>query len=136
MYEKHSKNVGNGSYMSTEFTVIACRSPYAVFLGRHSAREIDSIALDETHDKNMASCGSQKRRNVESEKMCIINENNSDVSSDRLNSMNHKTDQTIRTSFWIEKLTKFPATTIRMISNRQNFCRNYCYGYYTGRYSG
>ena len=55
MYKKYSKNVGNGSYLSTEFTVIACRSPYAVFLGRHSAREIHSIALDETHDKNVAS---------------------------------------------------------------------------------
>ena len=30
MYKKYSKNVGNGSYLSTEFTVIACRSPYAV----------------------------------------------------------------------------------------------------------
>ena len=99
MYKKYSKNVGNGSYLSTEFTVIACRGPYAVFLGRHSAREIHSIALDETHDKDVASCGSQKRRNVESEKMCKINENNSDLSSDRLNSMNHKTDQTIRTGF-------------------------------------
>ena len=35
MYKKYSKNVGNGSYLSTEFTVI-------VFLGRHSAREIHS----------------------------------------------------------------------------------------------
>ena len=43
MYKKYSKNVGNGSYLSTEFTVIACRSPYAVFLGRHSAREIHSF---------------------------------------------------------------------------------------------
>ena len=32
MYKKYSKNVGNGSYLSTEFTVIACRSPYDVFL--------------------------------------------------------------------------------------------------------
>ena len=61
MYIKYSKNVGNGSYLSTEFTVIACRSPYAVFLGRHSAREIHSIALDETHDENVASVGSQKK---------------------------------------------------------------------------
>ena len=96
MYKKYSKNVGNGSYLSTEFTVIACRSPYAVFLGRHSAREIHSIALDETHDKNVSSCGSQKRRNVESEK---IIESIPDLSSDRLNSMNHKTAQTIRTGF-------------------------------------
>ena len=36
----------------------------------------------------------------------LVYENNSDLSSDRLNSMNHKTDKTIRTSFWIEKLTK------------------------------
>ena len=34
----------------------------------------------------------------------LVYENNSDLSSDRLNSMNHKTDKTMRTSFWIEKL--------------------------------
>ena len=106
MSKKYSKNVGNGSYLSTEFSVIACRSPYAVFLGRHSAREIHSITLDETHDENVASFGSQKRRNVESEKMGKINESIPDLSSDRLNSMNHKTDKTKRTSFWIEKLSK------------------------------
>ena len=65
MYKKFSKNVGNGRYLSTEFTVIACRSPYDVFLGRHSAREIHSIALDETHDKNVASFGSQKNSDAE-----------------------------------------------------------------------
>ena len=32
-------------------------------------------------------------------------ENNSDLLSERLNSMNHKTDKTIRTSFLSEKLT-------------------------------
>ena len=99
MYKKYTKNVRNGSYLSTEFTVTACRSPYAVFLGRHSGREIHSIALDETHDKNVASCGSQKRRNVESEKMCKINESIPDLSSDGVTSMNHKTDKKIRTSF-------------------------------------
>ena len=55
----------------------------------------------------------------------LVCEKNSDLSSDRLNSMNHKTDKTIKTSFWIEKLTKKPPTTIKMISNKHNFCRNY-----------
>ena len=54
-----------------------------------------------------------------------VHESNVDMSSDRLNAMNHKTDQTIRTGFRIEKLTKYHATATKMISNRQNFCRNY-----------
>ena len=51
-------NVGQGNHLRTRCTKICCRGPYAVFLGRHSAREIHSIALDETHDKNVASFGS------------------------------------------------------------------------------
>ena len=54
-------NVGHGNHLCTKCTVICCRGPYAVFLGRRSAHEIHSIALDETHGKKVASFGSQKK---------------------------------------------------------------------------
>ena len=59
-FNYNQKNVGHGNHLCTKCTRICCQGPYAVFLGRHSAREIHSIALDETHDKNVASFGSQK----------------------------------------------------------------------------
>ena len=55
--KKCIKNVRHDSYL---FTEIACRSPYAVFLG-HSAREIHSIALDETHDENVSGITSKAK---------------------------------------------------------------------------
>ena len=76
--KKCSKNVGHGSYLCTKFTEIACRSPYAVFLGRHSAGEIHIIALDEAQDENVASIGSQNGKSIKP-KPLEINENNSDL---------------------------------------------------------
>ena len=78
--KKCSKNVGHGSYLCTLFTEIACRSPYAVFLGRLSAREIHSITLDETHDENVASFGSQNWKSIKPK----LFENNSDLYLDTL----------------------------------------------------
>ena len=46
--------------MATTGAQICRRGPYAIFLGRRSAREIHCIALDETHDKNVASFRFQK----------------------------------------------------------------------------
>ena len=59
-FNSYQIDVGQGNHLRTRCTKICCRGPYAVFLGRHSAREIHSIALDKTHDKNVASFGSQK----------------------------------------------------------------------------
>ena len=87
--KKCSRNVGHGSYLCTLFTEIACRSPYAVFLGRLSAREIHSITLDETHDENVASFGSQNWKSIKP-KLLEIKENNSDLYLDTLESMNYE----------------------------------------------
>ena len=59
-FNSYQIDVGQGNHLRTRCTKICCRGPYAVFLGRHSAREIHSFALDKTHDKNVASFGSQK----------------------------------------------------------------------------
>ena len=92
--KKCSKNVGHGSYLCTSFTEIACRSPYAVFLGRHSAREIHSITIEETHDENLAYFGSQNWKSIKP-KLLDINKNNSDLYLDTQEPMNYEYDTTI-----------------------------------------
>ena len=87
-----------------------------LFLGRHSAREIHSMALDETHDKNVASFRSQSWKSIKP-KLLEVNENNSDLCLDTLESMNYEYNKTMLTSFWVKQLPEIPAKTMRNYLN-------------------
>ena len=60
---------------------------------------IHSITLNETHDENVASFGSQILRYEKKCRIRVINENILDLTLDRLESKNHETDKTMRTGF-------------------------------------
>ena len=61
-----------------------------LYCSGHSAREINSIALDETRDENVASFGFQNRKSIKSK----------DLYLDTLESMNYEYNKMTRTSFW------------------------------------
>ena len=86
---KCSNNLGHGSHLCALFTEIACRIPYVVFLGKFPARGVHRIALDES----VATFRSQNWRNLKS-KQFEINDNNSDLYLDTLQSMNYENNKT------------------------------------------
>ena len=54
-------HVGHDNHLYTKFAEIDCRCLDTVILGRHSARGIHSITLNETHDENMVSFESRRK---------------------------------------------------------------------------